>query len=64
MTDEKVFLKGLVVLEDRAIFGVNQHAPRSARNDPRMDAEVAVVDLRSRHLLSRIKVPQPRIACR
>ena len=56
MPDVKKFLKGLVVIDDVAYFGIAPHAERQARADPNMACEVAAVHLETRHLLFRRKV--------
>jgi len=54
--DVKKFLKGLVVIDDVAYFGIAPHAERQARAEPNMDCEIAAVHLETRHLLFRRKV--------
>lgn len=56
MPDVKKFLKGLVVIDDVAYFGIAPHAERQARAEPNMDCEIAAVHLETRHLLFRRKV--------
>ena len=54
------FLKGLVIIDDVAFFGIAPHAERQARAEPDMDCEVAAVHLKTRHLLFRQRVgPAP-----
>jgi hypothetical protein len=50
------FLKGLTVVDDVAYFGVSQWAPRSARDDPRSNCELAAFDLVHNRLLWRREV--------
>lgn len=56
MPDVKKFLKGLVVIDDVAYFGIAPHAERQARAEPNMDCEIAAVHLETGHLLFRRKV--------
>lgn len=58
--DDGKFLKGLAVVNDVAYFGVSVFAPRSARQDPEVDSELAAFDLRARRLLWRRRV---RLGC-
>ena len=51
------FLKGLSVVNDVAYFGVSVFAPRSARQDPEVDSELAAFDLVAGELLWRRIVP-------
>ncbi|GBF90355.1 green algal specific Aspartyl Asparaginyl beta-hydroxylase [Raphidocelis subcapitata] len=51
------FLKGLAVVDDVAYFGVSEFAPRSARDDPRSNCELAAFDLVNKRLLWRREVP-------
>lgn len=41
------FLKGLLVIDDLAIFGKSPRRPRSSRFDTDFDAELIAVDLRT-----------------
>jgi hypothetical protein len=50
------FLKGLAVVDDVAYFGVSAWAPRSARDDPRSNNELAAFDLAANRLLWRREV--------
>ncbi|WIA23830.1 hypothetical protein OEZ85_013493 [Tetradesmus obliquus] len=52
-----VFLKGLAVVDDIAYFGISPWAPRSARDDPQSNNELAAFDLISGNLLWRRQVP-------
>lgn len=51
------FLKGLAVVDDVAYFGVSAWAPRSARDDPASNCELAAFDLLRGRLLWRREVP-------
>ncbi len=53
--DAKKFLKGLVVVDDVAYFGIAPHAERQARAQPNMDCELAAVQLETGHLILRRK---------
>ena len=53
---EQVYLKGLAVVEDRAVFGINAHVSHEKRGHRQLNAEVAVVDLQKRALISRTRV--------
>jgi len=50
------FLKGLTVVDDVAYFGVSEWAPRSARDDPKSNCELAAFDLLQNKLLWRREV--------
>ena len=50
------FLKGLAVMDDVAYFGVSEWAPRSARDDPKSNCQLAAYDLRENKLLWRREV--------
>lgn len=52
------FLKGLAVVDDIAYFGVSPWAPRSARDDPNSNCELAAFDLANNVLLWRREVPR------
>ncbi|MEW5319959.1 MAG: hypothetical protein WDW38_011069 [Sanguina aurantia] len=54
---QQVFLKGLVVVDDVAYFGVSRSLARSKRADPEADSELAAVDLGLGALLWRRQVP-------
>eukprot|EP00775_Hariotina_reticulata_P005663 gene5663-5900_t len=57
-TPEKgTFLKGLAVVDDVAYFGISPWAPRSARDDPKTNNELAAFDLIAGQLLWRREVP-------
>lgn len=47
------FLKGLAVVDDIAYFGISPQAPRSARDDPASNNDLAAFDLVSGNLLWR-----------
>ena len=53
--DVKKFLKGLLIIDDVAYFGIAPHAERQARAEPTMDCELAAVHLKTRRLLFRQK---------
>ena len=63
------FLKGLIVVDDVAYFGIAPHAERQARAEPNMNGELAAVHLETKSLLFRQKVgdsvptPSPVLAC-
>ena len=59
--DAKKFLKGLIVVDNVAYFGIAPHAERQARAEPNMDCELAAVHLDTRHLVFRQKVS--RVHC-
>jgi hypothetical protein len=50
------FLKGLAIVDDVAYFGVSPWAPRSARDDPRSNNQLAAFDLVNQRLLWRREV--------
>ena len=58
--EKKKFLKGLVVVDDVAYFGIAPHAERQARAVPDMNCEFAAVHLVTHQLLFRRQV---RVAC-
>lgn len=60
--DAGKFLKGLVVIDEVAYFGIAPHAERQARAEPDMDCELAAVHLETRQLLFWHKVT-PADAC-
>ena len=51
-------LKGLTVVGDTAIFGINHLPPHDASRQQQQDAEVAVLNLTTHELISRTKVSQ------
>ncbi|KAI8468367.1 MAG: hypothetical protein J3K34DRAFT_459917 [Monoraphidium minutum] len=51
------FLKGLAVVDDVAYFGISEWAPRSARDDPGSNCQLAAFDLLRNKLLWRREVP-------
>ena len=53
------FLKGLLVVDDVAYFGIAASAPRSARHDAALDCELGAFHLVQLRLLWRKKVPLP-----
>jgi hypothetical protein len=50
------FLKGLAIVDDIAYFGISPWAPRSARDDPRSNNQLAAFDLVNQRLLWRREV--------
>lgn len=44
-------MKGLAVVDDIAYFGISPQAPRSARDDPKHNNDIAAFDLISGNLL-------------
>lgn len=58
--DQKKFLKGLVVVDNVAYFGIAPHAERQARAEPDMNCELAAVHLVTQQLLFRRQV---RLTC-
>jgi hypothetical protein len=50
------FLKGLAIMDDVAYFGVSEWAPRSARDDPKSNCQLAAFDLKEGKLLWRKEV--------
>ena len=54
-------LKGLTVMGDTAIFGINHLSLYDASGQQQQDAEVAVLNLTTHQLISRIKVSQAKM---
>jgi hypothetical protein len=50
------FLKGLAIVDDIAYFGISPWAPRSARDDPQANNQLAAFDLNTQQLLWRREV--------
>lgn len=54
--DVRSFLKGLIVVDDVAYFGIAPHAERQARAEPDINCELAAVHLETKRLVFRQKV--------
>ena len=56
---DRIFLKGLAVVDDVAYFGIAPWAARSTRADPVLDCELAAFDLLRQQMRWRRKVRPP-----